>query len=149
MGVFLRLILLGRGEKSQHEKSSYLVALVLGVDLMTVLSYIAPFFLQGRDSFLLRLLSSLPSRLWVSVGRHNLIIFYGKKKIRKPSKNIVYASIVYANVTMNQWSELRGRITAFSPCSLPWTTPSPMTRTDVFFRIYFKVSSGARAFLMS
>lgn len=115
---------------------------------MTVLSSTEAFFLQGRDSSLLRLLSSLPRRLWVSVGRHNLIIFYGKKK-PNPSKNIVYASIVYVSVTMNQWSELQGRITAFSPCSLPWTTPSPMTRANVFFRIYFKVSLGARVFLTS
>lgn len=52
-------------------------------------------------------------------------------------------------MTVNQWSELRGRITAFSPCSLPLTSPSPMTRANVFFRVHFKVSSGARAFLMS
>lgn len=130
-------------EKSQHEKSSCLAAPVLGVDLMTVLSSMEAFFLQGRNSFLLRLLSSLPRRLWVSMGRHNLILFYGKKT-QPTSKNIVYVSIVYASVTMNQWSELRGRITAFSPCSLPWTAPSTVTGTNVFFRIYLKVSSGGR-----
>lgn len=67
-----------------------------------------------------------------------------EKKTQPTSKNIVYVSIVYASVTMNQWSELRGRITAFSPCSLPWTAPSTVTGTNVFFRIYLKVSSGGR-----
>lgn len=67
-----------------------------------------------------------------------------EKKTQPTSKNIVYVSIVYASVTMNQWSELWGRITAFSPCSLPWTAPSPMTGTNVFFRTYIKASSGGR-----
>lgn len=67
-----------------------------------------------------------------------------EKKPQPTSKNIVCVSIVYASVTMNQWSELQRRITAFSPCSLPWTAPSPMTGTNVFFTIYIKVSSGSR-----
>lgn len=67
-----------------------------------------------------------------------------EKKPQPTSKNIVYVSIAYASVTMNQWSELQGRITAFSPCSLPWTAPSPMTGTNVLFRIYIKVSSRLR-----
>lgn len=67
-----------------------------------------------------------------------------EKKPQPTSKNIVYVSIVYASVTMNQWSELRGRITAFSPCSLPWTAPSPVTGTNFFFRSYLKVCSGGR-----
>lgn len=66
------------------------------------------------------------------------------KKTQPTSKNIVYVSMVCASVTVNQWSELWGRITAFSPRSLPWTAPSPVTGTNVFFRIYIKVSSGCR-----
>lgn len=119
------------------------------MDLMTVLSSTEAFFLQGSDSSLLRLLSSLPRRLWVSLGTITSLSSMEKKQHQNPSKNIVDASIVCATVTVHQWSELRGRITAFSPFSLPWTTPSPVTRTNVYFRIYFKVSSGARAFLMS
>lgn len=75
---------------------------------MTILSSTVGFFLQGRASLLLRLLSSLPRRLWMSVEHHNVIIFHGKKKKKKPStsKNIVYASVAYARVTVNHWSEL-------------------------------------------
>lgn len=82
----------------------------------------------------------------MSVEHHNVIIFHGKKK-KQTSKNIVCASIAYAGVTMNHWSEL-WELQPFLTVLCYWE-PLVLWLGLMSFLVYFKVFLGARAFLMS